>query len=75
MEAVGRKARDLMRRRYPAAVYSEHTESDQIGDNPYIFRTRERKGPVEVVGDHTGMLLKLEQSRVLRAGAEHHRPL
>ncbi len=23
VEAVGRKARDLMRRRYPAAVYSE----------------------------------------------------
>jgi F-type H+-transporting ATPase subunit gamma len=64
VEAVGRKARDIMRRRYPAAVYSEHTESDQIGENPYIFKTRERNAPVEVVGDHTGMLLKLEQSRV-----------
>jgi F-type H+-transporting ATPase subunit gamma len=65
VEAVGRKARDLMRRRYPVAVYSEHTESDQMGDNPHIFRKRERKAPVEVTGDHPGMLLKLEQSRVL----------
>jgi F-type H+-transporting ATPase subunit gamma len=64
VEAVGRKARDLMRRRYPVAVYNEHTESDQVGDNPHIFKVRERKVPVEVVGDHPGMLLKLEQSRV-----------
>jgi F-type H+-transporting ATPase subunit gamma len=64
VEAVGRKARDLMRRRYPEAVYSEHSESDQLGDNPHIFKTRERKAPVEVTGDHPGMLLKLEQSRV-----------
>jgi F-type H+-transporting ATPase subunit gamma len=64
VEAVGRKGRDLMRRRYPAAVYSERTESDQLGDNPHIFKTRERKAPVEVTGDHPGMLLKLEQSRV-----------
>ena len=64
VEAVGRKARDLMRRRFPVAVYSEHTESDQMGDNPHIFKTRERKAPVEVTGDHPGMLLKLEQSRV-----------
>jgi len=42
-----------------AAVYSERTESDQLGDNPHIFKTRERKAPVEVTGDHPGMLLKL----------------
>jgi F-type H+-transporting ATPase subunit gamma len=64
VEAVGRKARDLMRRRYPVAVYSEHTEPDPIGDNPRIIKTRERKAPVEVTGDHPGMLLKLELSRV-----------
>jgi F-type H+-transporting ATPase subunit gamma len=64
IEAVGRKARDLTRRRFPVAVYNEHTESDQVGDNPHIFKVRDRKAPVEVVGDHPGMLLKLEQSRV-----------
>jgi F-type H+-transporting ATPase subunit gamma len=64
IEAVGRKARDQMRRRYPAAVYSEVTDSDQTGGSGHITRTRERKAPVEVSGDHPGMLLKLENSRV-----------
>jgi F-type H+-transporting ATPase subunit gamma len=60
VEAVGRKGRDLMRRRYPAAVYKEQTEADG-----HVFQSRERKAAVEVTGDHPGMLLKLEQSRVL----------
>jgi len=59
VEAVGRKARDLMRRRYPVAVYSEQTD-----DSGHKVQVRERKGPVEVTGDHPGMLLKLEASRV-----------
>jgi F-type H+-transporting ATPase subunit gamma len=59
VEAVGRKARDLMRRRYPAAVYTELT--DESGSARQV---RERKAPVEVTGDHPGMLLKLELSRV-----------
>jgi F-type H+-transporting ATPase subunit gamma len=60
IEAVGRKGRDQMRRRYPAAVYSEQTDA-----NGNTVRTRERKADVEVTGDHPGMLLKLEVSRVL----------
>jgi F-type H+-transporting ATPase subunit gamma len=59
VEAVGRKGRDMMRRRYPAAVYI-----DQTNENGQVTKTRERKAPVEVTGDHPGMLLKLEQSRV-----------
>ncbi|MGA2636000.1 MAG: FoF1 ATP synthase subunit gamma [Terracidiphilus sp.] len=59
IEAVGRKARDQMRRRYPAAVYREQT--DEFGRT---IKIRERKGPVEVTGDHPGMLLKLETGRV-----------
>ncbi|MFZ1087249.1 MAG: FoF1 ATP synthase subunit gamma [Terracidiphilus sp.] len=59
IEAVGRKARDLMRRRYPVAAYSEQTD-----ESGHVVKTRERNGSVEVVGDHPGMLLKLEQSRV-----------
>ena len=59
VEAVGRKGRDLMRRRYPAAVYTEQT--DEYGKTRKV---RESKGKVEVTGDHPGMLLKLEASRV-----------
>jgi F-type H+-transporting ATPase subunit gamma len=59
VEAVGRKARDLMRRRYPVAAYSE-----QADDSGHTVQVRDRKAPVEVTGDHPGMLLKLEASRV-----------
>jgi F-type H+-transporting ATPase subunit gamma len=59
IEAVGRKGRDQMRRRYPAAVYTEQT--DAAGNT---VKVRERKAPVEVTGDHPGMLLKLEVNRV-----------
>jgi len=59
VEAVGRKARDLMRRRYPVATYTEQTD-----DSGHTVQVRGRKAPVEVTGDHPGMLLKLETSRV-----------
>jgi F-type H+-transporting ATPase subunit gamma len=60
VEAVGRKGRDLMRKRYPAAVYEEQT--DEFGNKRQV--RKERKGPIEVTGEHQGMLLKLETSRV-----------
>jgi F-type H+-transporting ATPase subunit gamma len=59
IEAVGRKGRDLMRRRYPAAVYTEQTD-----DRGHTRQVRESKGQVEVTGDHPGMLIKLEATRV-----------
>ncbi|MGA7857309.1 MAG: FoF1 ATP synthase subunit gamma [Terracidiphilus sp.] len=59
IEAVGRKGRDQMRRRYPVAVYSEQTDANGVTRN-----VRERKAPIEVTGDHPGMLVKLETSRV-----------
>ncbi|MFZ0306215.1 MAG: FoF1 ATP synthase subunit gamma [Terracidiphilus sp.] len=60
VEAVGRKARDMMRRRYPIAEYTEKTD-----DGGVVHQVRNaRKGPVEVTGDHVGMLIKLETSRV-----------
>ncbi len=59
VEAVGRKGRDMMRRRYPTAIYT-----DQTDDQGVTRKVRERKAPVEITGDHPGMLLKLEESRV-----------
>jgi F-type H+-transporting ATPase subunit gamma len=59
VEAVGRKSRDLMRRRYPVAVYNEVTDEHGV-----VHHVRDRKAPVEVTGDHPGMLLKLEPGRV-----------
>jgi F-type H+-transporting ATPase subunit gamma len=59
VEAVGRKGRDMMRRRFPVAVYTETTD-----ENGVARQVRDRKAPVEITGDHPGMLLKLETSRV-----------
>jgi F-type H+-transporting ATPase subunit gamma len=59
IEAVGRKGRDMMRRRYPTAVYTEKTLEDGS-----VVKIRDRKAAIEVTGDHPGMLLKLENSRV-----------
>jgi F-type H+-transporting ATPase subunit gamma len=59
VEAVGRKGRDMMRRRFPVATYIETT--DEQGQTHQV---RDRKAPVEITGDHPGMLLKLETFRV-----------
>jgi F-type H+-transporting ATPase subunit gamma len=60
VEAVGRKGRDLARRRFSPAEYSEQT--DESGKTLQV--RKERKGAVEITGDHPGMLLKLEAPRV-----------
>jgi F-type H+-transporting ATPase subunit gamma len=61
IEAIGRKGRDQMRRHYGAAVYAEHT-----GEDGHTRQVRaERKGPVELTGDHPGMLNKIENEQVL----------
>ena len=57
IEAVGRKARDLLRRRFPAAEYSDATSETPSARSV-------RKSRVELTGDHPGMLLKLETVRV-----------
>src|SRR5512146_1456396 len=59
VEAVGRKGRDMMRRRFPVATYIE-----TVDEHGQTRQVRERKAPVEITGDHPGMLLKLESSRV-----------
>ena len=60
VEAVGRKGRDLARRRFRPAEYTEQTD-----DTGHTRQVRsQRQGAVEITGDHPGMLLKLEGSRV-----------
>jgi F-type H+-transporting ATPase subunit gamma len=60
VEAIGRKGRDLMRRRFPIAEY--HEETDENGVKRQV--RNDRRGKVEITGDHPGMLLKLEADRV-----------
>jgi F-type H+-transporting ATPase subunit gamma len=60
VEAVGRKGRDQLRRRYPVASYTEQT--DQHSDKHQVRNSR--RSNVEVTGDHPGMLVNLQISRV-----------
>jgi F-type H+-transporting ATPase subunit gamma len=60
IEAVGRKARDQMRRHYPSAVYNEQT-TEEGGSRK---ARAQRKGRIELTGDHPGMLEKLDAGRV-----------
>jgi F-type H+-transporting ATPase subunit gamma len=59
IEAVGRKGRDQIRRRYPTALYNENKDGEGRS-----LRVRDRKANVELTGDHPGMLEKLEAGRV-----------
>jgi F-type H+-transporting ATPase subunit gamma len=61
IEAVGRKGRDQMRRRYPAAVYADRKDAEG-----HMRKVRDRKSRVEVTGDHPGLLEKLETGRVFK---------
>jgi F-type H+-transporting ATPase subunit gamma len=58
IEAIGKKGRDLLRRRYPAASFTEVSEENPTG-------RLERKAPIELMADHPGMLLKLEVQDVV----------
>jgi F-type H+-transporting ATPase subunit gamma len=61
IEAVGRKGRDQLRRRYPTALYTERT--DEHGAK--TLAREPRKAKVELTGDHPGMLLNLQTDRVM----------
>ena len=78
IDAIGRKGRDLFRRRYPAATFVEaeengaHPDEGQHGAAHAATAKRrgERQGPIEVIGDHPGMLEKLSFDRVADLGRE-----
>jgi F-type H+-transporting ATPase subunit gamma len=87
IETIGRKARDLFRRRYPAAkVTRDPAESDRTGakelegmsleselkvEEQGLTRQRgERSAPIEITGDHPGMLEKLRFEAVAEIGQD-----
>ena len=64
VETIGRKATDTYRRRYPAAVYKETQVENPADFSQITDRARARKVAIEVVGDHVGMLEKLNVGSV-----------
>jgi F-type H+-transporting ATPase subunit gamma len=65
IEAIGRKGRDHMRKRYPAAVYAER--SDEAGNT---HKVRERKTRIELLGEHPGMLDSFGSGQIIELGRD-----
>ena len=63
IEAIGRKGRDFLRRRYPAAA----VQTRSLAEVDETMETRavagERAGAIQIVGEHVGILGKLEFSQ------------
>jgi len=71
IEAIGRKGRDLFRRRYPAAAFlEEQTRSADTDAEAAARPARKRSGKIELMGDHPGMLDKLHYDAVSKLGLE-----
>ncbi|HEV2469880.1 MAG TPA: FoF1 ATP synthase subunit gamma [Candidatus Sulfotelmatobacter sp.] len=60
IEAVGRKGRDFLRRRYPAATVQTRSLADLEESLDTERETPERVGPVQITGEHVGILGKVE---------------
>ncbi|HTU34767.1 MAG TPA: FoF1 ATP synthase subunit gamma [Candidatus Acidoferrum sp.] len=63
IEAIGRKGRDFFRRRYPASAIQTRglAEADDAGETEP--ERRERAGRIQIVGEHVGILNKVEFSQ------------
>jgi F-type H+-transporting ATPase subunit gamma len=64
IEAIGRKGRDIFRRRYPVAGASREQVSQEQAEDSRPRGSGPRQGQVEVRGDYPGMLDKLDFDRV-----------
>jgi F-type H+-transporting ATPase subunit gamma len=67
IEAIGRKGRDFMRRRYPAAKVQTRSLADLSESIETESEAAERAGPTQIIGEHVGILGKVEfaQARAL----------
>ena len=85
IETIGRKARDLFRRRYPAAKITRDREAgdqkpaeasegisleSELEEKPLVREARRAAAPIEITGDHPGMLEKLRFDAVAEIGQD-----
>jgi F-type H+-transporting ATPase subunit gamma len=70
IEAIGRKGRDFLRRRYPAASVQTRSLADTEESLETPPEAAERAGVIQITGEHIGVLGKLEFSQA-RALAEN----
>jgi len=60
IEAVGRKGRDFLRRRYPAAKVQTPSLAELAESVESQAETAERSATIQIVGEHIGILNKVE---------------
>ena len=60
IEAIGRKGRDFLRRRYPAAKVQTKSLAELVDAIEAEPEGTERAGAVEITGEHVGVLGKVE---------------
>lgn len=60
IEAVGRKGRDFLRRRYPGAKVQTRSLADLDESMEAEPREAERAGAIQITGEHVGILGKVE---------------
>jgi len=67
IEAIGRKGRDFLRRRYPAAAVQTRSLAEPEESLEARPEAAERAGVIQITGEHVGVLGKLEfvQARTL----------
>jgi F-type H+-transporting ATPase subunit gamma len=71
IEAIGRKGRDILRRRYPAAQYLEAQKQGGHEEEQATRGERKRNSAVEMMDDHyRGILHKISFDQVSELGAE-----
>jgi F-type H+-transporting ATPase subunit gamma len=63
IEAVGRKGRDFLRRRYPAATVQTQSLADLTESLDAEKEPGERAGDTQIIGEHVGILGKVEFSQ------------
>jgi F-type H+-transporting ATPase subunit gamma len=63
IEAIGRKGRDFLRRRYPAAPVQTRSLADDEESTETRAAAGERAGPIQITGEHVGVLGKLDFSQ------------
>jgi len=63
VETVGRKGRDFLRRRFPAAKVQTRSLGDLVEDMDADTQAGERSGPTQITGEHIGILNKVEFSQ------------
>jgi F-type H+-transporting ATPase subunit gamma len=66
IEAIGRKGRDFLRRRYPAAAVQTRSLDEAEESLESQPEAAERAGAIQITGEHVGVLGKLDFSQARR---------